>query len=359
MHHGYIIGVGNNNDIFNEESVNNRDNCFLPFIYLRSILEESNIHLDTYDLCNRVPDFIILMNACIDSSKFKCPVFMLLMESEFIFPQNGFFNKKIDFENNYYRVFSWDERYIKYKNYIKINYGNPIAEQCATYPSLWLRDIKKNKLCCIIAGNKSVAQEPKAPFSDLYKERLKVIRWFEENHLSEFSLYGHGWDYPAPKVGNKFYNKYIRRLFFIYSKITKRQFFPSYISPVKSKIETLERYRFSFCFENIYGQHGYVTEKIFDAMMAGCVPIYYGAPDINKYVPEKAFINYAEFECIENLYEFISAMSEADYKSYLNEARKFLLDDSSYPFTAQCFALTIAKEIISISITGVSTSENK
>ena len=44
---------------------------------------------------------------------------------------------------------------------------------------------------------------------------------------------------------------------------------------VDDKIEWLKSYKFNICFEN--GSHpGYLTEKLFDAFLAGCVPIYWG-----------------------------------------------------------------------------------
>lgn len=41
------------------------------------------------------------------------------------------------------------------------------------------------------------------------------------------------------------------------------------------KIEYLKHYRFNLCPENS-NSFGYVTEKVFEAIMAGCIPIYWG-----------------------------------------------------------------------------------
>ena len=44
---------------------------------------------------------------------------------------------------------------------------------------------------------------------------------------------------------------------------------------VDDKIEWLKYYKFNICFEN--GSYpGYLTEKLFDAFMSGCIPIYWG-----------------------------------------------------------------------------------
>jgi len=47
----------------------------------------------------------------------------------------------------------------------------------------------------------------------------------------------------------------------------------------KRKVEFLKDYRFCLAYENA-ASPGYVTEKLFHAKVAGCVPIYWGAPDV-------------------------------------------------------------------------------
>ncbi len=41
----------------------------------------------------------------------------------------------------------------------------------------------------------------------------------------------------------------------------------------------LERYRFNICPENSLGD-GYITEKLFESLWSGCIPIYWGASDL-------------------------------------------------------------------------------
>jgi hypothetical protein len=52
------------------------------------------------------------------------------------------------------------------------------------------------------------------------------------------------------------------------------------------KQQYLQQYKFNICPENSVAQ-GYVTEKIFDALRAGCIPIYYGGSKD----PEPGIIN--------------------------------------------------------------------
>lgn len=54
---------------------------------------------------------------------------------------------------------------------------------------------------------------------------------------------------------------------------------------VEDKLGTLRHFRFALCFENCVFP-GYVTEKVFDCFLSGCVPIYLGAPDITDFIPK-------------------------------------------------------------------------
>jgi hypothetical protein len=57
-----------------------------------------------------------------------------------------------------------------------------------------------------------------------------------------------------------------------------------------SAVANYDPYKFVLVAEHSR-QDGYVTEKIFNALLAGAVPIYFGAPDIETYVNPARFIN--------------------------------------------------------------------
>ena len=54
--------------------------------------------------------------------------------------------------------------------------------------------------------------------------------------------------------------------------------------PCDDKHELLSRYKFVIAYENT-AYPGYVTEKVIDAIVAGSVPVYMGAPDIADQLP--------------------------------------------------------------------------
>lgn len=66
------------------------------------------------------------------------------------------------------------------------------------------------------------------------------------------------------------------------------------------------QFQFAVCFENM-ALEGYVSEKILNPLMAGCIPIYLGAPDIHRYINPDCFVNVNDYPsleaCIDDLNE--------------------------------------------------------
>jgi hypothetical protein len=58
----------------------------------------------------------------------------------------------------------------------------------------------------------------------------------------------------------------------------------------EKKVRFLENYRWNITYENSMGE-GYVTEKLFHAKVAGCIPIYWGSDAVSEDFDERGFIN--------------------------------------------------------------------
>lgn len=58
----------------------------------------------------------------------------------------------------------------------------------------------------------------------------------------------------------------------------------------KEKIGTIKDYKFTIAYEST-DQQGFITEKIMDAFLAGSIPIYKGASDVDCIFNQNAFIN--------------------------------------------------------------------
>ena len=71
-----------------------------------------------------------------------------------------------------------------------------------------------------------------------------------------------------------------------------------------NKTSLMERYAFVAAFENSY-YPGYATEKVWEPLWQGSLPIYLGAPNIRSMLPENSFINVDDFNSIDALADYI------------------------------------------------------
>ena len=201
-------------------------------------------------------------------------------------------------------------------------------------------DFCSNKLLCLIQSNKRSSHR-----HELYSERVRIIRWFEKHHLNEFSLYGHNWDKPEKAMAPWF-----RRKIFHHGP-WKRIFakpFSTYKGLVKSKHEVYQKFKFTLCFENVADISGYITEKIFDSMLAGSVPIYRGADNISDYIPQDCFIDYRKFDKINDLYQFLANFTMEDYLKFIYAVNAFINSDKSSQFRHQYYVDSVSNVILNL-----------
>jgi hypothetical protein len=175
---------------------------------------------------------------------------------------------------------------------------------------------------------------------------VRAIRWFESHHPDELDLYGQGWDRRYFTGGLARLNLLLLKIyprFFPHSLLCRR--FPSWKGAVPNKNAVMRQYRFALCYENAMFP-GYITEKIFDGFFAGCVPVYWGAPDVADFIPARAFIDMRNFKGCEELYRYLKAMPEAEYQSYLAAIEDFVRGERIKPFTGESFAGVMLQHII-------------
>jgi len=79
------------------------------------------------------------------------------------------------------------------------------------------------------------------------------------------------------------------------------------------KLDYLRKYKFVIAFENAIDDD-YVTDIFFDPLIAGSVPIYLGAPNIEDFVPgDNCFVDVRKFENTQSLAHFINACYEDEH----------------------------------------------
>jgi hypothetical protein len=162
----------------------------------------------------------------------------------------------------------------------------------------------------------------------LQDKRLEAIGYFCK--LGKLDLYGHGWD-SLWRIPPKYRKK-------IYPLIGRS------INTVDDKINLLKRYKFNLCFENVR-YPGYITEKIFDAMIANTIPVYFGAPDIADFVPYEAFIDASVFSDFEELHSFMSDFTADTAATMLTAAQTFLHSKDGLQYSKEWVALSVFEKI--------------
>lgn len=87
-----------------------------------------------------------------------------------------------------------------------------------------------------------------------------------------------------------------------------------------SKLDTIASYKFTLAFENANAPD-YVTEKFYDPLIAGSVPVYLGAPNVDELAPaDRCYIDVADFSGPEELARYLLSLHEDDaaYHQYLS-----------------------------------------
>jgi hypothetical protein len=87
-------------------------------------------------------------------------------------------------------------------------------------------------------------------------------------------------------------------------------------------VEKYKPYKFVIAMENTL-INGYITEKLINPVLARCIPIYLGAPDIfnDGIINRKCMIHIADFKTYEDCVEYAKIVDEHDdlYLQYLQE----------------------------------------
>ncbi|MCX7747177.1 MAG: glycosyltransferase family 10 [Clostridia bacterium] len=328
------------NLIFNPNSHSIGQNLEYPFVCIKNEFNKRGIGFDSLDMkplaeYDKVICFDIhILDISKKNSRImkiikqkKADLYLIIIESELIIPNN--WNK--DRHDIFKKVFTWNEDLVDNNKYIKYYWPNKVPE------NININLEENGKLCTIIAGNKTSKKA-----YELYSERVRVIRWFEENHPQDFDLYGTGWDeytFRGPKAIRALNRvRCIKRLF--------ADYYPSYRGLVSNKNEVLRKYKFSICFENAKGINGYITEKIFDCFFAGCVPVYMGAPNIYDVIPGNTFIDMKNFSDYNEMYSFLKNMPDDTYRQYLNNIKSFVHSSKFDKFKAEKYAELIVSNML-------------
>ena len=97
----------------------------------------------------------------------------------------------------------------------------------------------------------------------------------------------------------------------------------NYKGVVNSKGEVLTKCKFNVIIESMYWQ-GYVSEKIFDAIQYGCIPIYFGSDDVEDSIPSSIFINGRSFSDPLDAIRFALSLSDSNVDSMIQKGQAWI-----------------------------------
>jgi hypothetical protein len=169
----------------------------------------------------------------------------------------------------------------------------------------WSNVNRQNRIV-VINGN----HKPRMRNGELYSKRIQAMAALAT--VGAVDLYGRGWN-----------RWWARSSLWLPYWLNRRRLMSIYRGACQSKYEVLGQYRYCLCFENM-SMTGYVTEKIFDCLYAGTIPLYWGAPDIDSLIPAEAYIDVRQFASWTEMWEAVNRMTEAEVNVMRDAGRKFL-----------------------------------
>ena len=224
-------------------------------------------------------------------------------------------------------IFTWDPSLCTSVEYVRFCLPHGTLRPSDRIPSF-----ESRKLICDISRNNVPRFAPNSA-----KKRFELIQFFSQNAPNEFDLYGSGWN---PSVGRYLF-RYLRDRKIFYSKVA------TWRGPVRSKAETLGKYKFALCVENSTDREGYISNKIFDAMQSGCVPVYLGPPDRYAHFPRGTFVDVADFESHGMLLKYLQGMDSMTHAKMIENIQRYLNSSEHKKFSKEGFARSIYEALMS------------
>jgi hypothetical protein len=161
---------------------------------------------------------------------------------------------------------------------------------------------------------------------ELYTERLRALKHFAAS--GTIDLWGRSWDNGLADLEAE-YGDAVRR---------------TWRGPVDDKYEAMSRYRFAVCYENMV-LDGWITEKLFDCLYSGVVPIYLGAPDIGDAVDPACYVDARQFANYDEMQRYLESMSPTDYERFRTAGREYLASAKYRQFSPDAFADRFIRDI--------------
>ncbi|MBI5140220.1 MAG: hypothetical protein HZA94_02125 [Candidatus Vogelbacteria bacterium] len=210
-------------------------------------------------------------------------------------------------------ILTWDDDLVDNKKFFKIFQPTPIR------PTITERlAFEQKKLLVNISSNRYSHTS-----DELYSARRKTIAYFNSHHPKDFDLFGGRWGVPVTRLQQ-------------YLPWTVKQF-ACFRGITPDKIKTASKYKFALCYENTTNVRGYISEKIFDIIQSECVPIYWGADNVDEYIDPNAFVDKRRFKNDTELAKYLFSVTKEDHNKMILAGRRYLRGEKFKQFTPESF----------------------
>lgn len=332
------IGTPLQNEVFNNSNIKNWEQ------ELKKILKEDNIEIYTNDVLPiKDADAIVMLdNFFYRNLKYMKEMYKYRKLDKCVYidyePPTGHCRnhskkgiKKLSkiFKN----IITYNDDLVDNKKIIKGCIGNFYTNELP-----YKHNFKDRKLLAMIANNTTTNQiienlnyfnwttyynkrNIKPHPKEIYSRRKEAASYFLEMCPDDFDLYGLHWDSKFQYVLKGYLDKH-------------------------EKCEMMSKYKFVISYDSMINQNGYISEKIFDAFKAKTVPVYWGASNIEKYIPKECFIDRREFKTYDELYNFLIDMTEEQYEKYIQAIEKYLQSETYKTLFSSQASANIIKECL-------------
>lgn len=330
----YVAPVFNflENRIFSSEYFSNGlKNYAFMFIELRNQLAAHDIDLATQDI--HPPEESMLIIAFDEVGFFQTYqrrpgqlLYLFLNEPANYWPELWQRKNHRVFD----RVFTYDYTIADGRKYIH----HYFAIDLANYPpveEVTEEDFNQRKLLVLVAGMFQLTP-PKRGSNSLLYARYRTMRWFGKYLPNQFNFFSRGIDPTLFETfrGLGLLRRVLPEIFtnrLVAAVAARRRQAVEAICkgpvPPLKKLTVLKRYRFVVSYENSR-LAGYISEKLFDCLFSGSVPVYWGEPNIQRFVPPACYVDRQAFLDDAALADFLTRMPYVEYSQYIAAIRSFI-----------------------------------